>query len=244
MLDVGMKMIQIPIIFEESTTGLQSFNCFVTENDGQLVLIDGGIPHAHFYRFAEEALQKHGYDFTDLAAIYLTHHHEDHVGLVPHILAKKNMPVYVHAESIPRLLFDTDFLTMRIAFYEALYARMDCLDDARPRLEKQRATLANVKERRIEADYQVIGAGDTLGRFEIIDLLGHSTDSIGYYDAATRELFAGDTILKHTSTNAIIDPLVTGEYMQANLLQRQSLEKIKIQIIISPLSATKSSYLN
>lgn len=41
MLDVGMKMIQIPIIFEESTTGLQSFNCFVTENDGQLVLIAG-----------------------------------------------------------------------------------------------------------------------------------------------------------------------------------------------------------
>lgn len=82
---------------------------------------------------------------------------------------------------------------------------MDCLDDARPCLEKQRATLANVKERRIEA---------------------------------------GDTILKHTSTNAIIDPLVTGEYMQANLLQRQSLEKIKIQIITLPLSVIKSSYLN
>lgn len=94
---------------------------------------------------------------------------------------------------------------------------MDCLDDVRPCLEKQRATLANVKERRIEA-------GDTLGRFEIIDLLGYSTDSIGYYDAATRELFAGDTILKHTSTNAIIDPLVTGEYMQANLLRKPEIK--------------------
>ena len=222
-----MSMIQIPIIFEESKSGLQSFNCFVTENNGQLILIDGGIPHDAFFQYAEQTLMQRGYDFSDLDAIYLTHHHEDHVGLLPLILAKKQLPVYVHDEAIPRLLFDTNFLSMRIAFYEQFYTRMDCLADARPRLEKQRATLQKASEKRIEADYRVIAAGDKLGRFDIIGLPGHSTDSIGYYDAQTQELYAGDTILKNTSTNAIIDPLVTGEYMHANLLQRQSLETIK-----------------
>lgn len=237
-------MVQIPIIFEESKSGLQSFNCFVTENNGQLVLIDGGIPHAAFFQYAEQTLMQHGFDFCDLDAIYLTHHHEDHVGLLPLILAKKQLPVYVHKEAMPRLLFDVDFLAMRIAFYENFYARMDCLSDARPRLEKQRATLQKASEKRIEADYRVIADGDKLGRFDIIGLPGHSTDSISYYDARTQELYSGDTILKHTSTNAIIDPLVTGEYMPANLLQRQSLEMINHMAIRHLYAGHQPSFSN
>jgi glyoxylase-like metal-dependent hydrolase (beta-lactamase superfamily II) len=219
-------MIQIPIIFEEKRSGLQSFNCYVTENDGKLVLIDGGIAHETFQKYATNTLHTYGYDWQDIDEIYLTHHHEDHVGLVKHILQQKDVPVYIHPEAKPRLTFDGDFLQMRIAFFENFYRKMDCLDDARTRLQKMQHTYENRHTLRIDANYQIVEDGAQLGRFNIVGLPGHSTDSIGFYDAVRAEIYAGDVVLKQTSTNAIIDPLSNGEYVHANWQQRASLTKL------------------
>lgn len=221
-------MLHIPIIFEEQKSGLQSFNCYVTENEGKLILIDGGIEHETFQAYATQTLKSYGYRWQDIDEIYLTHHHEDHVGLVKYILKQKDVPVYIHPEAKPRLTFDGDFLQMRIAFFEDFYRKMDCLDDAASRLLKMQHTYENRHERRIDANYQMIEDGAQLGRFNIVGLPGHSTDSIGFFDAERKEMYAGDVVLKNTSTNALIDPLATGEYVHANWQQRNSLKKLRI----------------
>lgn len=219
-------MLHIPIIFEEQKSGLQSFNCYVTENEGKLILIDGGIEHEAFHAYATQTLQSYGYGWQDIDEIYLTHHHDDHVGLVKRMLKQKDVPVYIHPEAKPRLTFDGDFLQMRIAFFEDFYRKMDCLDDAASRLLKMQHTYENRHERRIDANYQMIEDGAQLGRFNIVGLPGHSTDSIGFYDANQAEIYAGDVVLKHTSTNAIIDPRCTGQYVHANWQQRASLKRL------------------
>lgn len=219
-------MLTIPIIFNAPKSGLQSFNCYVTENDGKLVLIDGGIQHPSFETYTENCLATHQLSFSDIDAIYLTHHHEDHIGLVKRVLKEKNVPIYIHSEAKPRLTFDGDFLNMRIQFFETFYKQMNCLEDAHSRLSTLRHTYKNRHKLRIDADYRIVDDSTQLGRFQVIPLPGHSTDSISFYDVKRKEMYAGDTVLKNTSTNAIIDPLANGTYVHANWQQRASLQKL------------------
>ncbi|WP_010300389.1 MBL fold metallo-hydrolase [Kurthia senegalensis] len=216
----------IPIEFSIPQFPLKSINCYITDNEQQTILIDAGINHPAFKDFFKKTITSENMSISSLDAVYLTHHHEDHVGLLPYVLSKKELPVYVHKEALPRLRYEEDFLLMRMHFFEQLYRNLDCLEDAEQRFKKLQKTYEKRHELKIDADFRIIEPNKHLGRFQVIHLPGHSEDSIGFYDAIAQEIFAGDALLAQTSTNPIVDPNVNGEYVHNSSQQRNTWTKL------------------
>ncbi|MGG0656738.1 MBL fold metallo-hydrolase [Rummeliibacillus pycnus] len=214
-----------PIIFPTSYGLIGTINFFVINDGESLSLIDAGIDHEDCWEYFNLALAEQGYAVTDIDRIILTHHHEDHVGLLKRILALKDIPIYAHPLTILRLQMDADFFMMRYQFFHELYREMDCLHDAQPRLEKLSRTLNELDERKLIANYIPIQAGDFVSGLEVIETPGHSPDSISLYDKERKWLFCGDLVLKESSTNAIIDPNLNGVRLKSVTEQRQSLTK-------------------
>ncbi|HWI49295.1 MAG TPA: MBL fold metallo-hydrolase [Rummeliibacillus sp.] len=214
-----------PIIFPTSYGPLGTINFFIINDGESLSLIDAGINHEGCWDYFNIVLAEHGYKLADIDRIILTHHHEDHVGLLKRILAVKDIPIYAHPLAISRLEMDADFFHMRYQFFNELYAEMDCLQDAQPRLEKLSKTIKELDDRKLMADYIPIQAGDFVGGLEVIETPGHSPDSISLFDRERQWLFTGDLVLKESSTNAIIDPDQNGVRLKSVVQQRQSLTK-------------------
>lgn len=214
-----------PIIFPISHGPLGSINFFLLKKGESITLIDAGIDNQTCWDYFNIVLAEHGFKTTDIDRIVLTHHHEDHVGLLRRILAVKDIPIYAHPITILRLKMDSDFFHMRYRFFQTLYTEMDCILDAQSRLEKLKKTLNELDKKRLIANYIPITAGDFVGEFEVIETPGHSPDSISLYDRKRQWLFTGDLVLKDSSTNAIIDPDLNGVRLQSVTQQRQSLLK-------------------
>lgn len=215
-----------PIIFPLSYGAIGSINFYIINDGESLSLIDAGIDHEGCWEFFNDVLKEQNFKVEDIDQIILTHHHEDHVGLLKRILqVNKNIPIYLHPIAIQRLQMEENHFRMRCQFFNELYTEMDCLNDAKPRLEKLNKTLNELEERKIIANYFPLQEGDSICGLEVIATPGHSPDSISLYDDNRKWLFTGDLVLKDTSTNAIIDFDQNGVRLKSVSEQRHSLEK-------------------
>ncbi len=225
-----------PIIFPAPYGSVGTFNFYIIEQRNSLTLIDAGINHESCWEYFNFSLAALGFKVSDIECIILTHHHEDHVGLLKRILAEKDLPVYAHAIAIQRLQMDSAFFHMRYQFFDTLYKEMDCYRDAQPRLEKLKATLKELNERKLMANFIPIKEGDIVNGLEVIETPGHSPDSISLLDRERKWAFTGDLILKDFPTNAIIDPDQDGVRLKSVLQQRNSLAKcaeMDVQFVFS-----------
>ncbi|WP_102691166.1 MBL fold metallo-hydrolase [Rummeliibacillus pycnus] len=214
-----------PVIFPTSYGAIGTINFFIINDGGSLTLIDTGIDHEECWNYFNLVLAEQGCKVTDIDRIILTHHHEDHVGLLKRILAIKNIPIYAHPLAILRLQMDVDFFRMRYQFFNDLYKEMDCFHDAQPRLERLTRTLNELDDKRLIANYIPIQEGDNVNSLEVFETPGHSPDSISLYDQERKWLFTGDLVLNESSTNAIVDPDQNGVRLKSVTEQRKSLAK-------------------
>ncbi|MGX9135447.1 MBL fold metallo-hydrolase [Rummeliibacillus sp. JY-2-4R] len=214
-----------PIIFPAPYGSVGTYNFFIMKQNNSLTLIDAGINHDSCWEHLNLTLAELEANVSDIECILLTHHHEDHVGLLKRILAVKDIPIYAHPIAIQRLQMDSSFFHMRYQFFDNLYKEMDCHSDARPRLEKMKKTLNELNERKLTAEFIPIQQGDIVCGFEVIETPGHSPDSISFLDRKRKWAFTGDLILKDFPTNAIIDPDQNGIRLKSVSQQRESLVK-------------------
>lgn len=105
-----------PIIVPTSYGNVGTINSYILNDGDSLSLIDAGINTNKYKDALTMTLSENGYQINDLSRILLTHHHEDHVGLVNWILQRNDIPVYAHHEAIPRLMVEQEFLVMRKKF--------------------------------------------------------------------------------------------------------------------------------
>ncbi|SIT92642.1 MBL fold metallo-hydrolase [Edaphobacillus lindanitolerans] len=215
-----------PVVVPSEFASLSTFNFFLVEREGRLILIDAGIGSERSMESLSGELGRIGAGITDLDAILLTHHHEDHIGLVPRILEEKRVPVYAHGDAAPRLLMDTDFLGMRLEFFRRLYREAGCGEMGSVRFEKLEQTIREAGQRSLRTEIIEIGEGDSIYGFEVIGTPGHSPDCITFFDPEARIAFTGDVLLGGSSVNAIIDPDPGGNRLPSVLQQRESLKKI------------------
>lgn len=214
-----------PIIVPSAASSLGSFNCFLVNDGSTLTLIDAAIDTEESWQLLNFTLQENGWGLADIDRVLLTHHHADHVGLLPRILETNAVPVYAHRDAVPRLKMDTDFLAMRYDFFVELYTKMDCLQDAEKRLERMKKTIRQARELELNTDIIPVRQGDEIAGFSVIETPGHSPDSISFFDEQQRWLFSGDVLLKHSSTNALIDPDREGRLLPSVAQQRDTLAR-------------------
>ncbi|PLR78739.1 MBL fold metallo-hydrolase [Bacillus sp. V3-13] len=213
-----------PIVVSDYSP-LRSVNFFLLKQHDSLILIDAGLNNGDCWEALENTLRNNGFTLQDICKIILTHHHIDHVGLVNRIVSKNPIPVYAHSASIPRLKRDHAFLTMRAKFFKNLYREMGCAevgDKYAAYLEK--AIIKN-KNNVLTCDIFEI-SGNELSNFEIINVPGHSPDQIALYDADRKWLFSGDLLIKHISSNALVEPDQSGNRLMTLKEHIHSLEKI------------------
>ncbi|GAB3789726.1 MBL fold metallo-hydrolase [Virgibacillus kimchii] len=213
-----------PIMVDVNST-LKSINFYLIETSRSLMLVDAGLPNEKNREALHTVLQENGFSLNDLTEIILTHNHVDHVGLVNGITDKHPIPVYASEEAIPRLKRDRDFLEMRVDFFAQLYREMGCGEEG----EKQTAHLKEAIEKNSAQSIkpEIIPIGKEHEVFKVIEVPGHAPDQIALFDKNERELFSGDLLIEHISSNALIEPDYSGKRLPTVSQHKKSLETIQ-----------------
>lgn len=214
-----------PVIVPHKST-LKSINFFLVKQGTSLSLIDAGWDDDDCWYGLQSTLNVNGFALNDLTEIILTHHHIDHIGLVNRITAEHPIPVYAHPNAIHRLKRDKDFLNMRVEFFTQLYQEMGCGKTGDEQIAYLTKALSDHKQRALQAEIHGIHKQQLL-HFNIIDLPGHSPDQIGFYDEKQNWLFAGDLLIEHISSNAIVEPDVYGNRLPTLSQHIDSLKKCR-----------------
>lgn len=211
--------VQVPV-----PSSLKSVNFYLVKTGQSLILIDAGYNNGDCRKALHDTLKKYGFGIKDLTHIVLTHHHIDHVGLVNWITAEHPIPVYAHPLSFPRLKRDAAFLQMRMAFYQKLYEEMGCGDRGKKQVEHLKKAMKENESQKITAD--LVDIGERFGEyFEVLEVPGHAPDQIALYDRKQERLFAGDLLISHISSNALVEPDENGKRMPSLLIHMVSLRK-------------------
>jgi glyoxylase-like metal-dependent hydrolase (beta-lactamase superfamily II) len=211
-----------PIIVPDRS--LKSVNFYLVKRENSLSLIDAGWNNEECWNALTQVLRINGFSTKDLTEIILTHHHIDHIGLVNRIVSEHPIPVYTSPHSIPRLTRDLDFLEMRIEFYKKLYKEMGCGETAEQRIDYLIKAAIDNKDNTIQADIRAI-TDKSLFHFEIVEIPGHAPDQIAFLDPKENRVFAGDLLLEHISSNALVEPDYSGKRLPTLSQHIESLRK-------------------
>ncbi|MGO4887621.1 MBL fold metallo-hydrolase [Anaerobacillus sp. MEB173] len=197
----------------EAEHGLRTYNFYLIRHGKSLTLIDAGAPVDSCWNELMKTLEGNGFSLTDVSEILLTHHHIDHVGLVNRITEKHPIPVYAHPNSIPRVKRDADFLTMRIDFFDQLYRQMDCGKEGQKHVHYLRTMQKKNDHLKLDPDIISLKGGMSIFDFQVFELPGHAPDQIAFVDEKRKWAFAGDHLIEHISSNAIVEPDHSGQRM-------------------------------
>lgn len=194
----------------------------------KLTLIDTGLKHEKGWAELNSGLQKIGLSLTDLEQIVITHHHNDHTGMVDWILEKNPLiQVFAHKDT-EMILKDEDYLEWSSGFFEKLFIEFGLPKE----MAKQWAY------RKGHRDYFEIATVDTvlqegdfvpgLPNWQVIETLGHSQDHISLYCPDEQLFICGDNIIKGIHAGIFLDAPKTGNERAKPLLQYLSnLEKCR-----------------
>ena len=216
-----------PFIFDVKYGQMTSINCYLYDNGESLTLIDGGILRGPYIDFFEKQLAQYGFTYESIDQIILTHHHEDHIGIINTVLARKKVPIYAHHLAIERLQFDETYLANKLKFFVQLYNEYGCFEEASDRLQKLKKTLENSNAVKIQEEIIPLHTGDQVAGLTVFDVPGHSPDSILLLDAETKWAFSGDLVLKYGTSNALIDFDNNMTLLPTVFQQRESLKNFQ-----------------
>lgn len=200
-------------------------NTYLIEDDA-LVLIDAGPKTTEALQVLEKGLKDHGYDTSDIEIVILTHHHPDHVGLLEVFLP--HAKIYAHPKCEPWITKDEQFLDNARSFLRELYEKHGMPHHMIEKIELQNKKLLNASPKgRIDLYLQEGNDIDGLQNWTVLETPGHAQSHISLYRQKDGLLISGDHIIKHISSNAIIEaPYDEGEERPKTLLQyRESLHK-------------------
>lgn len=213
-----------PIIFEMNYGQMESINCYLYKHGSKLTLIDAGLDIPEYRTFFEAQLAAYGFQIGDIDQILLTHHHEDHIGLVNYIVQQKQMPVYAHKIALPRLYFTEEYLIQKQTFFTQLYRQYGCEEVAQQRLLKMQQTMKNSEHLKLNTNIMPLEHHDSIDDLQVIAVPGHSPDSIMFYDHQTKWLFTGDLVIYKGTINALIDHNEESQLLPTVMQYRNSLE--------------------
>jgi glyoxylase-like metal-dependent hydrolase (beta-lactamase superfamily II) len=202
---------------------LKSINFFLIKGEHSLTLIDAGLNTEKCWSALQATLKENDLVLSDLTEIILTHHHSDHVGLVNRIVSQHPIPVYASNEAIPRLKRDKAYLKMRSKFFEKLYSEAGCGTIGAKKAVELHEAIEKNEALALQADIVAI-TNNRLLNFTVIETPGHAPDQLAFYDEKRKWLFAGDLLIEHISSNALIGPDLNGNPIPSLSQHNDSME--------------------
>ncbi len=206
----GVHCLAIPTPF-----AVGRVNCYLIE-DEPLTLLDAGPNSGTSLTALEAALGEHGRRVEELERIVVTHQHIDHIGLVD-ILAKRSGAEVCALEKLaPWLSNYKREMEAGDEFSVEIMLRNGIPEDV---VHALRAVSASFRGWGAAAQVnRPLAEGDSLQFAErswrVLYRPGHSPSDTVFFDEAAGELFGGDHLIKHISSNPLIarplEPLPDG----------------------------------
>ncbi len=214
-----------PIIVP-TDSALRSYNFYLVENQDAVFLVDAGVDTEECWEYFIQGLQKADIELQEIDAIILTHNHSDHIGLVNRIRQQVSLPVYAHPDAWIRLKRIPAFLESRLCFFEKLYTQMGCGQEGSQQIERLEKAMVKNESQKIEGDIFPIDERESIFGFTVLEVLGHSPDHVALYYEESGILLAGDHIIGHSSSNALIEVGKDGKRTDSLCMYEDSLKKI------------------
>ncbi|MDN4493515.1 MBL fold metallo-hydrolase [Ureibacillus aquaedulcis] len=194
----------------------------------KLTLIDAGLKNEEGWNQLNSGLHRLGISISDIEQIVLTHHHNDHTGMVDWILERNpSLSIFAHKDT-EMILKDEYYLEWSSEFFEKLFIEFGLTREMAAQWAYRKGhrdyfEIATVDGVLKEGDY-VPG----LPSFQVIETPGHSQDHISLYCADEQLFLCGDHIIKGVHGGIFLDAPVHGTERAKPLLQYlDSLEKCR-----------------
>lgn len=184
----------------------------------KLTLVDTGLKNEKTWRELQDGLQKLDLSMKDIEQIVITHHHNDHAGLLDWIIKEHPVPVYAHENARPFIERDRNYFKWSEQFFEQLYDEFGVPN----RLIRDGQRKKRTKRQLVEIDLRTIKEGDPipgLPDWEVIETKGHSQDHISLFNRNLRQLICGDHIIKGMPAGIFLDAPFSNEQRPKQLIQ-------------------------
>lgn len=198
----------------------------------KLTLIDTGPKTKQAWHELNNGLQKHGLSIYDIEQIILTHHHNDHIGLLEWIIERHPIPIMAHEQAQPYLYKIEDYMVWSEVFFRSLYIEFGVPVDLVARLIDRKKKLnprLNIKLTKTLRENEVIPG---LSDWQVIETKGHSQDHISLHCPLDRLLICGDHVVQGKTTGVFLEAPNRGEERAKPLIQyKENLERcLKIPV--------------
>jgi hypothetical protein len=117
MTDLQIAKVSVPTPFPVGPV-----NLYLVEGD-VLTLIDAGPKTEEAFRALEHFLKEHGYHWTDIRQLVLTHPHLDHQGHLRRVAELSGAPVFVHADIEQRVTRHEEEWERGVPFFREFSAK-------------------------------------------------------------------------------------------------------------------------
>jgi glyoxylase-like metal-dependent hydrolase (beta-lactamase superfamily II) len=197
---VSVRCLPIPTPF-----AVGRVNCYLVEDD-PLTLIDAGPNSATSLTAMEAALREHGRAVEQLERIVVTHQHIDHIGLVQILAERSGAEVCALDALAPWLADYRRQMEQNDLFSAEIMLRNGIPQDV---VHALRAVSASFRAWGAAARVTSPLAEGELLRFasrgwRVLHRPGHSPSDTVFYDEDSGELFGGDHLIKHISSNPLL----------------------------------------
>jgi glyoxylase-like metal-dependent hydrolase (beta-lactamase superfamily II) len=196
----GVHCLAIPTPF-----AVGRVNCYLIE-DSPLTLLDAGPNSATSLTAIEAMLQAHGHRVEDLERIVVTHQHIDHIGLVQILATRSGAEVCALDRLSPWLSDYKRQMEDNDSFSASIMLRNGIPEDV---VHALRAVSASFRAWGAPAQVtRPLADGETLEfasrSWRVLHRPGHSPSDTVFWDEASGELFGGDHLIKHISSNPLL----------------------------------------
>src|SRR5919201_4229547 len=200
--------------------GTELVNWYLLEEDGRVTVVDCGSPA---YRSQlEPGLASLGRAAADVAAVVLTHAHDDHLGFAETLRSELGVPVFVHCDDEQRAR--TRKATKKNERSVVPYLRHG-------HAWKLIAHLSSGGFPKPLADVRVFEDGETLdvpGHPRVVHTPGHTSGHVSFWVESRRALFVGDLLCSRNPLTGARDPqLMPGAFNLSSATILDSLTRIE-----------------
>lgn len=209
-----LHTITLPTPFE-----VGPINVYLFEGS-ELTLVDTGARTSRTMDTLRQGLAAHGYAVADLRQIIVTHAHADHFGLAAQIVAESGARVLTHRRNEYWL---TDFHNewgRRHDFYAGVLAESGLSPELREAVRQATDVTARYAESVPVA--RLLDEGDILtldgAPWQVLFTPGHAGGVICLYQPDRRLLISSDHLLKHITSNPLLEPPGHGETVRRRSL--------------------------
>lgn len=177
-------------------------NVYLIETADGMVLVDTGPRRPDALAALERGLAERGLAFGDLSAIWLTHPHVDHIGLVREVAGRSGARVFGSRESAEWLAaWEATWQARKkgTAAFCRLAGAPKGTDEAIARTFDHFCAIGEAADGVTPVD-----EGERLGAFDVVRVDGHARGHLAF--VGQRAVLTGDFLLERISSNAIVEP--------------------------------------